>query len=176
MSKTLFSDVAPYLREPRKFDPHRFEAIELFLKKDLKFVQARGRFNWNFGSCTTFSVAIDREEVSTDAASDEAYLVLTVYVSERAPLVTSRGLELRPTLSAAAIAPRGGLGYEATETAETKAYELALAVAQRFGLEYVEREWLRQFRLSEHDLTDDGRLSLDYSEPDALNVLFTEEL
>jgi hypothetical protein len=169
-------DIAPYLRQPRRFDPRRLEAIGSFLRDELKFVHVQGRYNWNFGSCTTFGVAVDCRGAETDVGNDEAHLVLTIYVSERAPLVTSRGLELRPTLSAVAIAPRNGLGYEITEMAETRAQGLAQAVAQRFDLEYVEREWLRQFGLEASQLTEDGMLSLDSADPNALNVLFTEEL
>ena len=44
----------------------------------------------------------------------------------------------------------------ASPAAEAKARDLALAIADKFGLVYVDREWLRQFQLNEKELTEDA--------------------
>ena len=180
-----FEDVAPFLKQPRNYDLELFKRIENFLKVELNYSKFKSRFRlFDYGSCSEIELFFDKQwnsiafELSDDGIphyEHAPYFNLRIYISARGPLITSRGLkevskgdqsQLCPSKNTRELGPN--------PIAEEKAQALAMLVAQKFNLIYVDMKWLEQFQLNKKDLTSDASLSLDFSEPDALNVLFSE--
>jgi len=185
MGEVNWQDVAPYVACERQSDEAgqaRGERIADFLRSDRQCVHVewvpRGvsQPGWNNGSCTKFYVYLDENwsPIPDGRYSPRRRYTVSIAVSERGPFVVSWGCEWlasrMPWENEEKLHP-----IENAE-AQAKAKALALAVAQEFRLTHLDANWLRQFKLDEKDLTEDVLLSLDYSEPDALNVLFDEML
>ena len=179
----LWEDVAPYLvhsRQSFELGAKRAEEIAAFLRGTLESshvdVVLRGDGPGpEYGSCTLFFVALDDAGRPVPSRPDaQIHQGLYIAVSERAPLVTSRGSEFlmeRQSWAGGRECPTPHASKSACEIAKS----LAKLVADRFGLKYVDADWLRQFKLSPKELPwEDVRASLDLDEPTALNILFDE--
>ncbi len=186
MKQIAFEDIAPFLvRERRSHEAGELRArqIAAFLNSEqrcqhvdviLRGTHAAGP---NVGSSTQFDLYFDHDwsPVSDGRYNQRRRYTVSMAVSERGPFVVSFGSEwvLAPADWAGGLEK---LQPRESPEAETKARILAVAVASKFNLTYLDVQWLRQFKLSDKELPEEVRLSLDYSEPDALNVLFDETL
>jgi hypothetical protein len=179
MEKAKFEDVAPYFTRDRLSHQDgeiRANLIAEFLrvKKRCEHVEVQLRGTkapgWDVGSATRFNLFFDKNwlPIHITSPSQEFRFMLSLLVSERGPFVTSSGGEW--IVSPDDLKPHPQISL----LAEKKSKRLALSVATRFGFRYLDATWLRQFRLNVEGLTSDVSLSLDFSEPDALNVLFDE--
>lgn len=183
----MWEDIVPFVlqeRQSQELGALRAEKIAAFLGRALNTkeveVLLRGERapGFNCGSCSRFFVYFDEGwRPIDDRLTERRRYSVEVSVSERAPFVTSRGGQWR-------MHPREDGGRVMVHSLDcvdvaAKAKSLALDVAREFGLRYLDAEWLRQFKLAslvELPLPWDVAQSLDYSEPDALNVLFCEEM
>lgn len=185
MKDAMWEEVAPYLvheRQTHEEGELRAERIAEFLRLDQRcepieiILRGSHASGWEVGSCTQFFIYLDDKwsllPADRFAAKHHRYR-LEIAVSERGPFIVSSGSEWLPSPSGGTS---GGERFEPRESFEAaaKAKGLALAIARRFDLTYLDAEWLRQIKLNPKELPDEVLLSLDYSEPDALNVLFDE--
>jgi hypothetical protein len=178
VSQSTYRQIGRYLVEKRVFDEDRFNRIRTFLAE--RFVDASigaslGRYS-NYGSCSSFEISCGQDMSASHPLHPEAiHFRLDILVSARGPFVTSWGGELQPARDDQRRPPGDDRRVMRTSAiAEARAEDVARLVAQEFGLQYLDREWLRQIRLNPRDVISDVELSLDHSEPDALNVLFSE--
>lgn len=184
MKDVKWEDVAPYVvRERLSHEEGELRAKPLteFLHREVRSehveVLLRGMHapGWDNGSCTQFFMYLDDNwsPLPADRLAARHRYTLYLAVSDRGPFVISSGSEwlLSPADWAGGMEK---LQPQKNVEAEAKAKALALAMASKFDLTYLDAEWLRQFKLNPKELPDEVCLSLDYSEPDALNVLFDE--
>jgi hypothetical protein len=185
-SQPELDDIAPYLlreRQSYELGQLRAEKIAATLKRvlatDCLVVRLRGERapGSNCGSCSRFIVYFDVAWKPIDEAQlDRRRYSVEVAVSERGPFVVSQGREwhLAELYSGTRV-----LRPFPNEEAADRARSLAYKVARAFDLRYLDIEWLRQIKpacLVELPLPADVAQSLDYSDPDALNVLFCEDM
>ena len=187
MNDITWEELAPYLHKSRHSDEEaqaRGEQIVDFLQRQMKCAniglvhRGVGQPGWDNGSCTKFYLYFDDEwnPLPADLFAQKHSYILTLAVSERGPFIISAGFEC--VWKPAEFGGDGGKKLYPQENGEAndKAQVLALAVARTFELKYLNSEWLRGYKLDEESLPVEVQLSLDYSEPDALNVLFDEQL
>lgn len=186
MESVVWEDVALYVARERQTHEQgelRAKRIAEFVRQELRYehaeLQLRGMYapGWENGSCTQLHIYLDENwsTLPADRFAVRPRYTLHIAVSERGPFVISSGSEWLPSPADWA----GGmekLQPQKNDEATAKAKALALAVASKFDLTCLDAEWLRQFKLNPKELPDEVNLSLDYSEPDALNVLFDEAL
>jgi hypothetical protein len=181
-----WEEVDPYLtrhRYSRELGAERAVTIAAVLRRTLKCQQIEIRLRGEsgpgaeYGSCTRFTVFFDDQwcPLETVRPSLGQGKCIGVLVSERGPFVTSKGahwlVEPNETGGTCLVIAPG------SADAAAKAKASALDVAAEFGLTYLDADWLRQFKLKTEDLPwEDVRSSLDLDEPDALNILFDEEV
>jgi hypothetical protein len=172
-----FEDIAPYLDRPRHFDRHLLARIAIFVES-IGYVPVEQWDNQysNSGSSSGVTIRFSSDWHVVEASpSNEVTYTVTVLISARGPFVTSQGLKLGPTPADMYCPPGEDRGVSLpSEEADKKALQLATVIAQEFNLTYTDREWLRRFKLTHRSLTSDALLSLDFSEPNALNILFYE--
>lgn len=184
MATVAWNDVQPYLtRERRSHEQGELQAehIAEFVRQvlDCEQVQVQprgtGAPGWENGSCTRFRIYFDKNwaPLSVDPLAEAHRFRLDLAVSDRGPFIIGTGSEwlVSPADWAGGMAK---LQPQESVEAEAKAKTLALAVASQFDLTYLEADWLLGFKLNAKELPEDVLMSLDYSDPDALNVLFDE--
>jgi hypothetical protein len=173
-----FEMIAPYLKHSLSYDVTRYENIKNYLIQDLGYLHVSGCLGFH-SSSSVFQLSFDEKWIMVPAQTamwDYKYNT-HIHVSERGPFVTARGLEHFPT-PADEYRPPGfdkGVLLE-SPIAEAKAKEIALQIAEKFSLTYLDHHWLSQFKINEKDMPADAIGLIDFSEPDALNVLFAEIL
>jgi hypothetical protein len=162
-----FEHIADFIKQPRSYDIDLLERIQNFLRTDLKYQKFTGQFRlFDYGSCSQIELFFDKKwNLITPElnSNNESNFEFRIYVSARGPLITSTGVERLARLE-----------LITNSAVEEKAQVLAESIAQKFNLMYVKAKWLEQFSLNKKDLTSDASLSLDFSEPTALNILFSE--
>lgn len=189
MQDAVWEDVAPYVvhaRQSHEQGEARAERIAKFLRSELNSehleILLRGMHapGTNNGSCSQFFIYLDESwsPLPADRFAVRQRYTLHLAVSERGPFILSSGSEWLPSRFEweDPATPLERLHPFPCAGAAARAKALALAVGRRFELTYLEADWLRQFKLSKKELPEDVLCSLDYSEPDALNVLFDESL
>jgi hypothetical protein len=172
-----FDEIAPYLSRPRQFDRQLLTKIAGFLERlGYGSVQQWDSEFSNYGSSLGVTIRCSEDWHTQDvAANHDAPYTMILRISARGPFITSGGWKVVPTPADMYRPPGQDRGVSMpNDAAEQRALDLANAVAQEFNLTYLEREWLRRFKLAEESLTADALLSVDFSEHDALNVLFDE--
>jgi hypothetical protein len=180
MSQTRLKEIAPYLANKRAFDEELFARISQFLAEKMGHSKVRarlGKFS-NYGSCSVFEISTSNDESSSERPDfDGNYCRLEIAISARGPFVTSWGAQLQSTPEGQWRPPGEDTGMmQVTAVADAQAEIIGREIAKEFGLKYLDREGLRAILLDPGELGDDADLSLDHSDPTALNVLFTESL
>jgi hypothetical protein len=169
--------IETYLKASLSLDIERFEKIKSFLQKELGYSQSTAGFGYSSSSRFVLSFDENWKMVPQMSPMWEYRYSIHVHVSERGPFVTSYGLEHFSTSD-------GGYTTEGIEKgvlrgsaiSESKAKEIAVQLAEKFNLTYLDPTWLSQILVKEEDLPDDALVLIDFSEPNALNVLFAEVL
>jgi hypothetical protein len=143
-----------------------------------------GKAGIDIGSCTTFSLSFSEQWQSLDPRAQQTAepgsFRVDLFVSCRGPFVASSGWRW-------AIGKEdrdesymvGKLCAFQDEQATSKADATAQSIAGEFGCTYLSAadcDELRGLALDPKSLPSEVKLSLDYTDPTALNVLFDEDL
>jgi hypothetical protein len=188
MKNISFDTIAPYLVEPVRMNTVRFNEIKTFIREVLgsKFLRASPENSTSSSSKFSLTFNKDWQEVENTSAIDNQHnyhFYLAVHISERGPFVISEGIELQSRSEEDWVPPgtdvetyRKQMVFRSSNAAEEKAKEIAMKVAERFNLIYLDRDWLSQFKVAEEDLPQDALIRIDFDEPNALNLLFAETL
>jgi hypothetical protein len=177
-----YDDLVPFLNQPCQRNLDLFKKIENFLRVNINFNSVWANFygdGGGWGSCSTFTIYCNSKwnSVSYETEYELIHFSVMIGLSGRGPLLTSAGLEMQdwPLDRSPPTGERAQM-LSSSPKAQNKASEIAQKIADEFHLIYLERDWLSQFSLKEDDLIEDAACSLDFSEPTALNILFSEYL
>jgi len=177
--------LAPFFNKPRVKNVDLFEKILKFLQSDMGFVHVRAGIvgsgynapGLSWGSCSTYDMCFDSQwnSVNYPQINEMIHFKVSIGLSARGPFVTSAGYELQPTPADSYKPPGPDKGmYQPSPMSVERAQKISLEVAKKFDLVYLDHEWLETLSIDENDLVDDAKYSLDYSEPTAFNILFSE--
>ena len=148
MNEVSFDDISRYVRQPLHFDRERFENIKRFIRDEMGYSELLSLFDNENSSKFLLCFRQDWSMVDRSVPMGERHYELGVHVSARGPLIASEGLEFQTIRSDAFESPaEPQTGFAVSSTADAKAREIAVAVADHFNLIYLDRDWLSQFKL-----------------------------
>jgi hypothetical protein len=179
MNFDLFFKLEPYCYGPMHVDKEQFKEIGVFIKEALKQGPLYASIHRDYSSSARFELAFSQDWKSLEPieSPNSIHFKLRVSVSHRGPFIISCGYELQPRHDVGANQfDITDLVFRPSDAAEAKAREIAQAIAKRFGLTYLNGEWLKQIKLNYDRLSDDAKGEIDDidDEPNALSVLFAQ--
>lgn len=131
-----------------------------------------------WGSSFRWMIYLDRsgrvvaeDPLETPIDQRAARIVCFLMVSRIGPYVTAQSF----TIGACDVSgpSMGGTGFFDEPDVRPQAVAWARAIAQRFGLKYLDAKELREWKIPE-EVAHDAGIFLDASEPDGFNLLFYE--